>query len=89
MGSGITAGVRAFAVFDPDNAGPAPPMLIAALSGAPSLVRWTGTSWVAITGLSGSIFGVPLWDLQVFDSDGAGPLPRFSTWPETSSRLPD
>jgi hypothetical protein len=73
--------VRALEVFDEDGAGPQPPMLFVGgnirwafgppgsntLQSKNNLVRWDGANWSLVSNHD------PVFDLVVFDFDGAGP----------------
>src|SRR5690606_24211225 len=67
--------VSAVAAFDPDHAGPAPPLLYATvrLVGEPALVVLEDGVWRSIYS---SFYGVPSQTLRTLDPDGAGPEPE-------------
>jgi trimeric autotransporter adhesin len=75
---GLDAGARAAVAFDEDGAGPAESVLIVAggfskAGGLPAsrIARWDGTAWSEVGGgLDANSF---VYDLQVYDEDGAGP----------------
>ncbi len=76
LGSGLTDGVHALAVFDDDGAGPNAPALYAGGAflfagelSANRIAKWDGSSWTSL----GSGMDSPVRALAVFDEDGAGP----------------
>ena len=80
LGAGMNYGVAALTTFDPDDAGPQPPQLIAAgdyRSGVDGqantflVSRWDGSAWQPLgTGMDSEIRA-----LTSFDADGTGPQP--------------
>lgn len=80
IGEGLPTTIRAFARYDPDGDGPMPAKVYAGGDAAPSsaapsyrgrsLFAWDGAAWTPLPGLTGAIRA-----MQVFDDDGAGPLP--------------
>lgn len=81
MGAGASGIVRALAEFDPDGAGPRPPML--AVGGDFTMVDgitsnrvalWDGATWSALgTGMTGATNPVSVFALAPYDPDGPGP----------------
>lgn len=76
MGDGLDAIVRALTTWDPDGAGPAEPVLIAAgdflnsgTTAVSRIARWDGSAWQPLgSGLDGRVNALTTWD-----PDGAGP----------------
>ncbi len=78
LADGLNAGVSAFAVFDPDGAGAAPPELYAGGSFAASgphavsgIARWTGSGWAPVGGAIGGSSSASVVTFALFD-DGTG-----------------
>jgi hypothetical protein len=78
LGAGIDGQVFSSTVFDPDGAGPAPPVLVVGGSftsagGLPAnnIAMWDGSAWHPLgTGVEEAV-----WSLAAFDEDGPGPNP--------------
>ena len=75
LGSGLDGAVRALAVYDPDDTGPLPTVLVvggeftnAGGTGAAYVASWNGSAW---SGLAGGV-NAPVYALGVFDL-GTGP----------------
>ncbi|MCC6678281.1 MAG: hypothetical protein IT436_14170 [Phycisphaerales bacterium] len=79
LGTGVNNEVRALTTYDPDKAGPAPPVLVAGgrftSSGgmeATRIAAWDGTRW---SPLGAGVNGFYVDALTTYDPDGAGPAP--------------
>jgi len=78
LGTGIDGQVFSSTVFDPDGAGPAPPVLVVggtftSAGGQPAnnIAMWDGSAWHPLgTGVDDAV-----WALAAFDEDGPGPNP--------------
>ncbi|MCC6678099.1 MAG: hypothetical protein IT436_13240 [Phycisphaerales bacterium] len=74
LGTGMKDYVFAVTTYDPDGAGPAPPVLVAAGNAAGDLAAiasWDGTCWSSL----GKGMNDPVLALTMYDPDGAGPTP--------------
>ncbi|MCC6678086.1 MAG: immunoglobulin domain-containing protein [Phycisphaerales bacterium] len=79
LGTGVNKWVASLTSFDPDDAGPAGPLLIAGglfsqAGGIPAtaIAAWNGSSWSALGGGLG-LSSAYVWSLRSFDPDLAGP----------------
>ena len=77
-GIGPNAEIFALCTWDPDGAGPLPPVVVAGGNlqvPAPGVALWNGTAWQGMGGGVG--VGQTVIAVTLYDADGPGPLPEM------------